>query len=77
MPRITVEAFSRVYHDPIRLKVSELIKSSDSEYKHDCPVCMVGLLPMQRDEKTFKLLNTDRCLYCGQAVIYTDLGGLV
>ncbi len=37
-----------------------------------CPVCEEGLLPGSRDPDTFEFLKEDRCLLCGQRVIYGE-----
>jgi hypothetical protein len=48
------------------------ILGEDSHYRRACPVCKNGLLLVARDMVTFELLDRDRCISCGQAVIYTD-----
>lgn len=47
--------------------------NEESDYKRDCPVCKRGVLLVSRDQKTFELLATDRCILCGQQVIYSDI----
>lgn len=60
--------------EPILVKHFTLKYADDeSIYRTICPVCDTGILLMARDMKTFHLLKNDRCTFCGQAVIYTDL----
>jgi thiol-disulfide isomerase/thioredoxin len=51
--------------------------SNDSLFRSWCPSCKKGMLLVQRDQGTFRLINVDRCTLCGQTVIYTDkiIGG--
>lgn len=51
----------------------KLIRVGVSPYRSDCPVCKKGILPVTRHSKTYKLLEFDRCLLCGQRVRYTDI----
>ncbi len=51
----------------------DLVRVGDSAHKSECPRCDGGVLPMQRLAHNHLLLNTDRCLLCGQAVVYTDV----
>ena len=46
--------------------------SEESDFKSKCPACEKGLLLVMRDQVTFALINVDRCVSCGQTVIYTD-----
>jgi len=62
---------------PITVKHSELKRVSNSPYRSECPICKKGVLLMQRDQKTFKLLNKDRCILCGQLVIYEEINEIV
>ena len=51
----------------VKIKHSDLERfSDDSIFKSICPVCKIGILPLSRDLKEFKLMNTDRCMLCGQ-----------
>ena len=47
--------------------------NEESVYKSDCPVCKRGVLLVGRDQETFELLEQDRCILCGQVVVYTDI----
>jgi len=51
--------------------LEEALPGSDS-YRRDCPKCG-GVLPVQRDPRSFALLALDRCCVCGQAVKYLDI----
>lgn len=59
---------------PIEVKWKELDRASDeSMYRSVCPVCIQGILLIRRNWQTGKLEKEDRCILCGQAVIYIDL----
>lgn len=59
--------------DTIETKHSELKRwTDDSVYKSECPVCDDGVLLIMRDKNGI-LEKHDRCINCGQAVIYTDI----
>ena len=47
--------------------------SEESVFRSDCPVCKKGVLLVGRDQETFELLEQDRCILCGQVVVYTDI----
>ena len=51
--------------------------SGESEFRSKCPACSEGILLVLRDQVTFQLINVDRCVACGQTVVYTDkiIGG--
>lgn len=63
----------------IRVSHAELERWGEEpgDFKSKCPSCPDGLLLVMRDQKTFALINVDRCVSCGQTVIYTDkmIGG--
>jgi uncharacterized protein (DUF983 family) len=62
---------------PMKVKHSGLVRlNRKSGYKSNCPVCVEGVLPMRRDTKNFQLEKEDRCLGCGQRVIYLDIDTL-
>jgi hypothetical protein len=61
----------------ITVKHSDLKKvSPNSIYRVFCPACKDGVLPVSRDRETLELLALDRCLLCGQEVIYSDIEDL-
>ena len=63
-----------LYSQPVHVKHSDLVRFDDeSMYRSICPVCGDGVLLVGRDVTTFGLLAEDRCLLCGQAVIYDDI----
>lgn len=67
-----------VHAPAIRVSHSQLARWGDeSDFKSKCPACEKGLLLVMRDQTTFQLINVDRCVSCGQLVIYTDkfIGG--
>jgi len=64
------QLFIEVYHSSLKRFDDE------SPYKSVCPFCAKGILPMTRDQRTHKLLDTDMCLCCGQLVKYADFNGL-
>lgn len=64
---------NNIHKEPIKVQYSLLKRwDEDSNHKSICPICG-GLLPMKRDHNTFLLLNYDRCVMCGQSVIYIDI----
>lgn len=61
-------------HAPeLPVRHQDLVRVGDSVHASECPRCNGGVLPMQRLAHNRLLLNTDRCLNCGQAVRYTDV----
>jgi hypothetical protein len=48
-------------------------QSGDSRYRSVCPVCLEGLLLVQRDDTSFVLREFDNCILCGQRVRYLDI----
>lgn len=70
------DAGINLHNEPIRVKHSKLKRESDSPYRSECPACEGGILLMQRDQKTMKLLKEDRCILCGQLVIYEEMPNL-
>lgn len=44
----------------------------DTAYRSNCPHCIVGVLPVRREQETLQLLDFDRCTWCGQVFRYTD-----
>ena len=58
---------------PMHVRHCELERySEDSYYKSNCPACE-GILLVGRDQETFQLSATDRCVLCGQRYIYDDI----
>ena len=58
----------------ISIKHSELERvSPNSPYRSFCPACKDGVLPVSRDRETLELIDRDRCLLCGQEVVYSDI----
>lgn len=55
----------------------ELWDAENSRFKAHCPACKTGLLLVARDPQSLSLIRNDRCVSCGQRVIYTDdyIGG--
>lgn len=59
---------------PIKVKHANLASLTDrSRYARKCPVCEEGTLLMCREKDTLVLREDDRCLLCGQTVIYEDI----
>jgi hypothetical protein len=57
---------------PRRVRHSELERvSEESDYRVHCPACKTGYLLVQR-LSNFWLPWTDRCISCGQMVVYED-----
>jgi len=59
---------------PIEIEHKSLDKDHPDKFIAACPTCKRGTLLGQRHTETFELLSEDRCVLCGQAFIYTDLG---
>ncbi len=51
----------------------DLKKIDDSIYRSECPTCKIGILLMNRDQKTMTLLAEDLCSLCGQHFKYLDI----
>ena len=56
----------------ILVRHEDLVRFGDSKVASECPTCGQGFLPVRRDEKTFKLLDEDFCVVCGQMFVYID-----
>lgn len=65
---------SNLRAEPIHVLHSALTRcrSSDSPYRSRCPVCDTGVLFVLRNQTTLQLRREDRCMVCGQAVVYDD-----
>jgi len=74
--KINDKAGINLQKPPIRVKHSELKREGDSAFKSVCPACDDGMLLMRRDQHTFKLLNDDICILCGQHFIYEEMPNL-
>lgn len=58
----------------IEVKHADLKRlDSDSPHKSICPVCEEGALLMDRHPSTMFLSNKDRCVFCAQLFMYTDI----
>lgn len=58
---------------PLEVRHAKLRRADDGVHKSMCPACVEGLLLMHRDPASHKLKREDRCVSCGQRVIYIDL----
>ena len=68
---------TNLYNNAVLVKHAELERAdNNSMFRSICPVCKIGTLLVQRDQTTLKLLPQDRCLLCGQMVVYTDIDEL-
>jgi len=57
---------------PIHLRHADLERVGGSQFKSVCPACMVGILPVRRNQEDMKIEPIDNCLLCGQTVFYDD-----
>ena len=58
---------------PLRIFHQNLKRISDeSAFKVYCPACPDGILLVFRDQDSLRVLSHDRCLSCGQHVVYLD-----
>jgi len=84
-PRARCGCFLGPYLVNYRMPVIEvehagLVRASEeSDFSSRCPVCGFGLLLVQRDWGTYKIVREDRCTRCAQSFKYTDavIGGEV
>lgn len=58
---------------PLRVKYADLKRAGENALRSECPYCVGGILLMHRHPDTLEILEMDRCISCGQAVLYTDL----
>lgn len=50
-----------------------LSRAGEGVLRSDCPFCVDGTLMLLRHQTTGKIVKYDRCIGCGQAVVYADL----
>jgi len=52
-------------------------QSENSIFRSECPICGIGILPVNRNQATYDLVRIDCCTFCGQTFRYTDqnIGG--
>jgi hypothetical protein len=63
----------KVHAPPVTVSHTSLRRfSTESPYRSYCPVCNTGVLLVNRDQKSYRLINADRCTYCAQLIIYSD-----
>jgi hypothetical protein len=51
---------------------AKLTRFDDSPFRSECPVCKDGMLPVHRNNYTFKIDRRDHCIACGQRFEYLD-----
>lgn len=56
----------------LEVRHSDLIRFDVSPYRSECPVCKDGMIPVHRNNYTFKINRRDHCIACGQRFEYTD-----
>lgn len=56
---------------PIELLYSDLEREADG-FASVCPACEIGILPVHLHPLALVPLRQDRCLLCGQVVLYKD-----
>ena len=57
----------------ITLYHRNLLSVGDSMYRKECPFCSEGMFLIERDQETFILQVIDRCINCGQKVMWEDI----
>lgn len=68
-----IRPLSNFHAAPLRVTHAKLqIASFESAFRRYCPTCVKGVLMVSREQETFSLIDVDRCIYCGQMVIYDD-----
>ncbi len=60
-------------NDPITVHYLKLARAGDGVLRSHCPFCADGVLLMVRHKEMSQLIDQDRCVSCGQAVVYADL----
>ena len=67
----------RLYAPTIYVKHADLTRSGDSIFRSKCPIAKCdGMLLVHRNRENFHLEPIDRCIRCGQKVVYTDIDAL-
>jgi predicted RNA-binding Zn-ribbon protein involved in translation (DUF1610 family) len=67
------EYLKNIHEPPVEVVHSAMQRCSDeSDFKSVCPKCPDGMLLVMRDQKSFQIINVDRCIVCGQQFIYMD-----
>ena len=74
-PRSLTKFLLNRIKDPVELFHSRIVRHDpeNSKYKSCCPFCETGVLLMQRNQESLKLLAEDSCNVCGRRVKYMDL----
>jgi hypothetical protein len=63
--------------EPIHVRHAELIRTGESGYRSNCPVCKKGVLLVRRNPKNpVEIEELDNCVLCGQTFIYDDIEDL-
>lgn len=66
---------NNVNNQPMLVLHAQLKRCADSsDYRSECPVCPDGVLPVTRHQKDGSICRFDRCIACGQIVVYLDEG---
>lgn len=65
-----------IHKDTLTIKHADIKRINGSIFKGECPVCEMGYLLVQRNQKTFELSDVDRCILCGQKFKYSDIDKL-
>ena len=59
--------------NPVRSVLhSDLTRVDDSPFRSECPACKSGMLPVHRNNYSFKVSRRDHCIACGQRYEYLD-----
>lgn len=64
---------ANITNPPLTVHYLSLARITTGSLKSHCPFCAEGTLPMERHPRTLRLIDQDRCVSCGQAVVYADL----
>ena len=62
-----------IYKEPVSVWHSQLARTGESLFRSKCPCCEYGMLMVTREPVTLNLSRLDRCVSCGQHVLYQDL----
>lgn len=67
----------RIYAPTMYVKHADLTRFGDSIFKSKCPITKCdGILLVHRNRENFHLEPIDRCIRCGQKVVYTDIDAI-
>lgn len=72
---MTTKAGENMHNKPLFVRHADLerYKDTESPYRKLCPACRKGAMMVYRDPASMVLLSVDRCTWCGQTLVYSDV----